>query len=110
MKLYQSMNIALLTLTAIVTAVRADDAELAEFEEFGAAEPRLFLLNVTQNLIAVNSTILLFGLIALAVLTAAALALYYLFIESQNSSGYGYSSGYGGGHSSGYDSYSQYAR
>ena len=77
------------------------DSDLSELE----ADPRLFFVNFTSSLVQVNATILAYGLIALAVLGAAAVALYYLFLESQNSS-----SGYGYGQQQGYNSYQQYAR
>lgn len=71
-----------------------------------AAEARLFFVNFTSSLVQVNATILAYGLLFLAILGAAAVALYYLYLESQNSgSGYGYSygqQGYGQGY--------QYAR
>lgn len=64
----------------------------------------------SNQLIAINSTFLILGLITLGVLGAAALALHYLVLETQGGGyghgyGYGYDSGYGG-----YNSYSDYAR
>lgn len=80
----------------LVAAVRAND-EYSEMQEL-SADPRIFFVNFTSSLVQVNATILTYALIALAVIGAAAIALYYLFLESQNSSGgYGY----------GYNSYSQ---
>lgn len=84
----------------------ADTDELAELEEL-SADPRIFFANFTSSLVQVNATILTYAVIALAILGAIAIALYYLFLESQNSSGgYGYSSGYGSNNQYGY----QYAR
>jgi len=55
-------------------------------------------------LVTVNTTLLAYGLIFLAILGAAAVALYYLYLESQSSSSYG---SYG---SSAYSSSYNYAR
>ena len=70
-----------------------DDFDLAEAEAY----PRLFFVNFTSSLVAVNTTLLATGLIILAILGAAAVALYYLYLESQSSNcrgsecpGYGY--------------------
>jgi hypothetical protein len=76
------------------------DSEVAE-----AADPRLFFVNFTSSLVQVNSTILTYGLLALAIAGAAGLALYYLYIESANSSSYGYGQSYGSNYG-----YQQYAR
>lgn len=82
---------AFLTLLAMVaTVAHADDYDLAESE----ADPRLFFVNFTSSLVQVNTTILAYGLIFLAIVGAAAVALYYLYLESQNSSS-GYGSSYG---------------
>jgi len=78
-----------LTLLAMVAYVSADDFDLAEAE----ADPRLFFVNFTSSLVTVNTTLLAYGLIFLAVLGAAAVALYYLYLESQSSSSYGQSYG-----------------
>ena len=95
--------VSTIVLLMAVVAVKAEDDELVDM----AADPRIFFVNFTSSLVQVNATILTYALIALAVLGAAAIALYYLFLESQNSSsGYGYSDGYG--QSSGYNY--QYAR
>jgi len=77
---------AFLTLLAMVACASADDFDLTETE----ADARLFFVNFTSSLVQVNTTILAYGLIFLAVVGAAAVALYYLYLESQNSSsGYG---------------------
>merc|ERR1711913_211521 len=61
-------------------------------------DPRLFFVNFTSSLVAVNTTLL-------AYVGAAAVALYYLYLESQSSSSYG---SYG---SNAYSSYNyNYAR
>ena len=81
-----------------------------ELEEAGSSDPRLFFANYTSSLLAVNSTILAYALLALAIGGAAAVALYYLYLESASSSGqYGsYGQSYGG-EGQGYD-YSYQAR
>ena len=78
------------------------DTELADVE----ADPRLFFVNFTSSLIQVNATILAYGLLFLAILGAAAVALYYLYLESASGSSGGYGQGYG---QQGYSNY-QYAR
>jgi hypothetical protein len=94
------MKAILLTL-ALAAFARADDFDLQETE----ADPRLFFVNFTSSLVQVNTTILAYGLIFLAILGAGAVALYYLYLESQNSS-----SGYGS-YGSSYNSYNyNYAR
>jgi len=93
---------AFLTLLALVAAVKADDFDLAEAE----ADPRLFFVNFTSSLVQVNTTLLAYGLIFLAIVGAAAVALYYLYLESQNSGGSGY-----GSYGNAYNSYNyNYAR
>ena len=79
------------------------DSDLAELE----ADPRLFFVNFTSSLIQVNTTILAYGLIALAIAAGVAIALYYLYVESTSNSSSGY--GYGQGYSQNYG-YQQYAR
>jgi len=74
-----------LTLLAMVAFASADDFDLTEAE----ADPRLFFVNFTSSLVTVNTTLLAYGLIFLAILGAAAVALYYLYLESQSSSSYG---------------------
>jgi len=78
------------------------DTELAEAE----ADPRLFFVNFTSSLVQVNATILAYGLLFLAILGAAAVALYYLYLESASGS----SGGYGQGYSNQGYGYQQYAR
>ena len=72
------------------------EAELVDFEsaDEGSADPRLFFVNFTSSLVAVNSTILAYALLGLAILAAGAVALYYLYLESQNAGGGGYGDGY----------------
>ena len=89
-----------ITLLAMVAFASADDFDLTEAE----ADPRLFFVNFTSSLVTVNTTLLAYGLIFLAILGAAAVALYYLYLESQSSSSYG---SYG---SSAYSSSYNYAR
>ena len=79
-----------LLLLALAAYVRADDFDLQEAE----ADPRLFFVNFTSSLVQVNATILAYGLIFLAIVGAAAVALYYLYLESQSSSS-GYGNSYG---------------
>ena len=59
------------------------------------ADPRLFFVNFTSSLLTVNSTILAYAVLALAIAGAAAVALYYLYLESASSGGYGQYSQYG---------------
>lgn len=94
---------AFLCVLFLAAAVSAQ--ELTEFESEDI-DPRIFFVNFTSSLVQVNATILAYGLLFLAVVGAAAVALYYLYLESQNSGG-GYGYGYGG--NSGYH-YQQYAR
>merc|ERR1711879_22024 len=70
----------------------ADEFDLESVE----GDARLFFVNFTSSLVQVNATILAYGLIFLAIVGAAAVALYYLYLESQSSSsGYGsYGSSY----------------
>jgi len=86
-----------LTLLALVAYASADDFDLAEAE----ADPRLFFVNFTSSLVAVNTTLLAYGLIFLAIVGAGAVALYYLYLESQSSSSYG--SQYSNAYSSSYN-------
>ena len=97
---------AFLATLLMATVAAATPTDLTE-ELDGAADPRIFFVNFTSSLVQVNATILAYGLLFLAILGAAAVALYYLYLESQNSSGYGYGYGYSGGNS-GYNY--QYAR
>ena len=95
---------AFLALLLFVAAAHADDLD-AELDEF-SGDARLFFVNFTSSLIQVNATLLAYGLIFLAIVGAAAVALYYLFLESQNSGG----SGYGSYGSSSYGQAYGYAR
>jgi len=93
---------AIFTLLALAAVARADDLSLYDDSE---ADPRLFFVNFTSSLVQVNATILAYGLIFLAIVGAAAVALYYLYLESQSSS-----SGYGS-YGSSYQNYNyNYAR
>ena len=71
-----------LTLLAIVAYASADDFDLEDAE----ADPRLFFANFTSSLVAVNTTLLSYGLIFLAIMGAGAVALYYVYLESQAAS------------------------
>ena len=72
----------------------SDLYDLSEFD--GEAEPRLFFANFTSSLIAVNSTLLAYALVGLAIAGAAGLALYYLYLQSASSGGgYGQYGNYG---------------
>jgi hypothetical protein len=77
-------------LLASAAFVSADDFDLSENID-SAETARLFFVNFTSSLVQVNATILAYGLLFLAVVGAAAVALYYLYLESQSSSG-GYGS------------------
>jgi len=83
-----------LTLLALGVTAEADlgDFELSESE----SDPRLFFANFTSSLITVNSTLLAYALVGLAVAGAAGLALYYLYLQSASSGagGYGYGNQY----------------
>jgi len=85
-----------LALTLLALGVTADlgDFELSESESAG--DPRLFFANFTSSLITVNSTLLAYALVGLAVAGAAGLALYYLYLQSASSGagGYGYGNQY----------------
>jgi len=88
----------MLALTLLALGVRADlaDFELSEFEGAGEGDPRLFFANFTSSLVTVNSTLLAYALVGLAVAGAAGLALYYLYLQSASSGagGYGYGNSY----------------
>jgi len=74
---------------------RSDDFyDLAELEA-EAGDARLFFANFTSSLIQVNSTLLAYALVGLAIAGAAGLALYYLYLQSASSGGYGQYSQYG---------------
>ena len=83
---------------AFICLLLASVAYASEFNDLTEVDdindPRLFFVNFTSSLIQVNATILAYGLLFLAIVGAAAVALYYLYLESQNSSG-GYGYGYG---------------
>jgi hypothetical protein len=92
---YLAVAVVGLALPSVRASPAADLSELDE-ELAPAGDPRLFFVNFTQSLVQVNSTILAWALVALAILGAGAVALYWLWLESQNqSSGYGQSSSYG---------------
>ena len=82
---------AFFALLFFVAAAHADNDLDAELDDFGG-DARLFFVNFTSSLIQVNATLLAYGLIFLAIVGAAAVALYYLFLESQNSGNAGYGS------------------
>lgn len=84
---------SLLALTLLALGVSADltDFDLSESESAG--DPRLFFANFTSSLITVNSTLLAYALVGLAVAGAAGLALYYLYLQSASSGAGGYSYG-----------------
>ena len=92
---------AIFTLLALAAVAHADDLSLYDDAE---ADPRLFFVNFTSSLVQVNATILAYGLIFLAIVGAAAVALYYLYLESQNS-GSSYGSSYGS-----YNNYNYYSQ
>lgn len=92
--------ITYLVLALCAASARAHDYDLSELEE-AAGDPRLFFANFTSSLVTVNSTLLAYALVGLAIAGAAGLALYYLYLQSA-SSGAGYGS-YGNQYS-----YSQY--
>lgn len=77
----------------------SDDLSLA------GSEARTFFVNFTSSLVQVNATLLAAALVIAAIIGAAAVAIYYLWLESQNQSS---SSGYGYGSSNSYGY--QYAR
>jgi len=92
----KAFQIACALLFTLAFAAAEDlDAELDSY-----SNPRLFVANFTSSLIQVNATILAYGLIIIAILGAAAIALSFLFLESANTS-----ESYGS-----YGQYSQYAR
>eukprot|EP00096_Caligus_rogercresseyi_P007442 TRINITY_DN252_c0_g2_i1.p1 TRINITY_DN252_c0_g2~~TRINITY_DN252_c0_g2_i1.p1 ORF type:complete len:220 (+),score=66.79 TRINITY_DN252_c0_g2_i1:946-1605(+) len=84
MKRFSSLAAPLLLLAISMVSAQELDSELTEME----ADPRLFFVNFTSSLIQVNATLLAYGLLLLGILGAGAVALYYLYIESQNSSSY----------------------
>ena len=95
---------ATLALGSMISSVSANnDLDLSEFEEEG--DPRLLFANFTSSLIAVNSTLLAYALVGLALAGAAGLALYYLYLQSASSSG-----GYGQYSQYGYNQYNYQSR
>jgi len=95
---------ATLALGSLISLVSANnDLDLSEFEEEG--DPRLLFANFTSSLIAVNSTLLAYALVGLALAGAAGLALYYLYLQSASSSG-----GYGQYSQYGYNQYNYQSR
>ena len=92
---------AIFLILAFAVMAHADEFDLESVE----GDARLFFVNFTSSLVQVNATILAYGLIFLAIVGAAAVALYYLYPESQSSS-----SGYGS-YGSSYQNYNyNYAR
>ena len=73
------------------------DGSKAAVEEFAvedaSSDPRLFFANYTSSLISVNSTILTYSLLLVSIVGAAAVALYYLYLESVSVSSYGHQYG-----------------
>jgi len=106
---YSHLLLALLLAACFVGDCSAFDSALTS-EDYDTDDSARFLFtNFTSSLVQVNSTLLAYTLIALAIGGAAAVALYYLYIESANNRG-GYG-GYSGGQ--GYDDnygYQQYSR
>ena len=93
-------------LAGLVCLVASAAAQNLQLEEMDGSDPRLFFANYTSSLIAVNSTILAYALLAVAIAGAAAVALYYLYLESASSKSYG-SYGQSYGQDSGHDYYGQ---
>lgn len=93
MKVFESALLCASAVILLASCVAATSEELVDYDD-AAADARLFFVNFTSSLVQVNATILAYGLLFLAILGAAAVALYYLYLESQNSSG-GYGYGYG---------------
>merc|ERR1711953_846375 len=94
---------AIFLILAFAVMAHADEFDLESVE----GDARLFFVNFTSSLVQVNTTILAYGLIFLAVVGAAAVAPYYLYLESQNSGGYG--SSYGSYNQYNYQSYARSA-
>jgi hypothetical protein len=100
MKAFQ--NCAAVLAMGLATASAQDfDSDLS----LAGSEARTFFVNFTSSLIQVNATLLAAALVIAAIIGAAAVAIYYLWLESQNQSS---SSGYGYGSSNSYGY--QYAR
>merc|ERR1712211_115731 len=78
--------------------------ETLDYYDESNGDPRLLFANFTSSLIAVNSTLLAYALVGLAIAGAAGLALYYLYLQSASSGGgYGQYSNYG--YQYGYDKF-----
>merc|ERR1719204_923014 len=102
MKSFQSALVLLFTLAA---AVSAQDVNSFDTELDSAADPRLFIANFTSNLIQVNSTLLAYALIGVAIIGAVLVAISFLFLETANAGESGSYGSYGQ-----YSQYSQYSR
>merc|ERR1712037_912573 len=89
-----------LVMALLASSVRATVEEELHLKDYEYSEsqsdPRLFFANFTSSLIQVNSTLLAYALVGLAVAMAAGLALYYLYLQSASSGagGYGYGNQY----------------
>jgi hypothetical protein len=83
---------------ALVLAMGLSTVSASDFESdlsLAGSEARTFFVNFTSSLVQVNATLLAAALVIAAIIGAAAVAIYYLWLESQNqsqSSGYGYGS------------------
>jgi hypothetical protein len=88
------------------------EESLRDLSAAGGPDPRFFFANFTSSLIAVNTTLLAYGLIALGILVAAAVAVYYIWVESTSRSGTagGYGNTGGGGYGQNAYGYQKYAR
>ena len=95
------------TLALVHTAASVSDSDWSDLSELEpeAGDARLFFANFTSSLIAVNSTLLAYALIGLALAGAAGLALYYLYLQSASSGG-----GYGQYGQYGYNQYGYQSR
>ena len=96
--------VSIVLVSTVASESDSDWASLSEYEA-EAGDARLFFANFTSSLIAVNSTLLAYALIGLAVAGAAGLALYYLYLQSASSGG-----GYGQYGQYGYNQYSYQSR
>jgi len=100
MKAYQSALVLLFTLAA----ASAQSVDSFDTELDSTSDPRLFIANFTSSLIQVNSTLLAYALIGVAIIGAVLVAVSFLFLETASASESAYGS-YGQ-----YSQYSQYAR
>jgi len=89
----------------LCTMAAAVSADSFDTELDSAADPRLFIANFTSSLIQVNATILAYGLIAVALIGAALVALSFALTSGAAPADEAYGSNYGQ-----YSQYSQYAR